>query len=134
MEGILKAAKLVTAKIKETGQKPKLLHLLPEGDKFRLKPNGITYLKGNLGLFNQYEFDSKDIFGLKEGVAADYTDFRLFVFLYKDTAFSMDFSSEKRRKSVDAGNPYTMQSSGNFVSIFIKFSPGMQHSHYDFKG
>ena len=58
--------------------------VLPKGDKFQLKPNGITYLKGNLALFNQYEFDSKDIFGLKEGVVANYRDFRFFIFQYKD--------------------------------------------------
>jgi hypothetical protein len=84
LEGIIQAAKIVNAKIKETGQKPKLLQLLPKGDKFHLKPNGITYLKGNLALFNQYEFDSKDIFGLKEGVVANYKDFRFFIFQYKD--------------------------------------------------
>lgn len=84
LQGIIQAAKIVNAKIKETGQKPTLLQLLPKGDKFQLKPNGITYLKGNLALFNQYEFDSKDIFGLKEGVVADYKDFRYFVFQYKD--------------------------------------------------
>jgi hypothetical protein len=84
LEGIIQAAKIVNAKIKETGQKPKLLQLLPKGDKFQLKPNGITYLKGNLALFNQYEFDSKDIFGLKEGVVANYQDFRFFIFQYKD--------------------------------------------------
>jgi hypothetical protein len=84
LAGIIKAAKLVSTKIKETGQKPKLLQLLPKGDKYQLKPNGITYLKGNLALFNQYEFDSKDIFGLKEGVVANYKDFRFFVFRYKD--------------------------------------------------
>lgn len=83
-EGIVRAAKIVNAKIKETGQKPELLQLLPKDDKFQLKPNGITYLKGNLALFNQYEFDSKDIFGLKEGVVANYKDFRFFVFQYKD--------------------------------------------------
>jgi hypothetical protein len=84
LDGIIRTAKIVNAKIKETGQKPTLLQLLPKGDKFQLKPNGITYLKGNLALFNQYEFDSKDIFGLKEGVVANYKDFRYFVFRYKD--------------------------------------------------
>jgi hypothetical protein len=84
LAGIILAAKIVNAKIKKTGQKPELLQLLPKGDKYQLKPNGITYLKGNLALFNQYEFDSKDIFGLKEGVVANYKDFRFFVFQYKD--------------------------------------------------
>lgn len=84
LAGIIKTAELVAAKINETGRKPKLLQLLPDDDKFQLKSNAIKYLKGNLALFNQYEFDSKDIFGLKEGVVASYGDFRLFIFQYKD--------------------------------------------------
>lgn len=32
----------------------------------------ITYLRGNLALFNWYQFDAEDIFGLREGVAGIY--------------------------------------------------------------
>jgi len=85
IEGIMKAAKVVDAKINGTGQKPALIHMLPETYKNRLKPNGVTYIKGNLALFNQYEFDTRNIFGLKQGVIGDYEDFKLFVFQYDDT-------------------------------------------------
>jgi hypothetical protein len=84
LQGIMETAKVVAAKIKSKGQKPGLIHLLPGDYKEQLKPNGITYLKGNLALFNQYEFDSRDIFGLKQGVLGDYGNFRLFVFKYGD--------------------------------------------------
>jgi hypothetical protein len=85
IEGIIEAAKVVGTKINTMGQKPALIHMLPENYKSRLKPNGVTYLKGNLALFNQYEFDTKNIFGLKQGVIGDYGDFKLFVFQYSDT-------------------------------------------------
>jgi hypothetical protein len=85
IEGIMEAAKMVGTKINARGQKPALIHMLPETYKNRLKPNGVTYLKGNLALFNQYEFDTRNIFGLKQGVIGDYGDFKLFVFQYEDT-------------------------------------------------
>lgn len=85
MDGIKETAKVVAAKITARGQKPALIHMLPETYKNRLKPNGVTYLKGNLALFNQYEFDTGNIFGLKQGVIGDYGNFKLFVFQYEDT-------------------------------------------------
>ncbi len=85
MDGIVEAAKMVAAKINAKGQKPALIHMLPETYKNQLKPNGVTYIKGNLALFNQYEFDTRNIFGLKQGVIGDYGDFKLFVFQYSDT-------------------------------------------------
>ncbi|MCU0287783.1 MAG: hypothetical protein MUF15_15510 [Acidobacteria bacterium] len=84
--GIIEAARAIALKIKTTGPGtiPSLIRMLPAVYKNHLKPNGIKYLKGNLALFNQYEFDSSNIFGLKEGVMADYGDFRLFLFKYSN--------------------------------------------------
>ncbi|MCP5105069.1 MAG: hypothetical protein GY950_16900 [bacterium] len=78
--GIMAAAKVVAAKIKTGARKPGLSAMLPG------KASGIKYLKGNLALYNQYEFDSRDIFGLKQGLMADYGDFRLFIFKYENEA------------------------------------------------
>jgi len=83
-KGILMTAQTVTAKIKDSGSRPALLKLLPNNNQFRLIPNSIKYLKGNLALFNQYEFDSKDIFGLEEGIVGNYGNFKLFIFHYKE--------------------------------------------------
>jgi hypothetical protein len=90
MAGIKAAARVTAAKlkIKGIGEKPgtpdlvRTLHMLPQEYKNQLKPNGITYLRGNLALFNHYQFDSANIFGLKEGVIGDYDDFKLFIFKY----------------------------------------------------
>jgi len=86
LDGLVETARLVAAKIKETGQKPALVQRLPEEYKNRLKSNGIKYLKGNLALFNYYDFGPGDIFGLKEGVIGDYRDFKLLISRYSDSA------------------------------------------------
>jgi hypothetical protein len=87
LTGIVEAAKAVMAKIQTVGHAalPSPVRLLPTVYKDYLKLNIIKYLEGNLALFNQYEFDSRNIFGLKQGVMGDYGMARLFVFTY-DTA------------------------------------------------
>jgi hypothetical protein len=59
--GITAAAKVVAAKIKGSGQRPQLVHVLPDVDSLLTKPGGVTYLKGNLALVNNYQFDSREI-------------------------------------------------------------------------
>jgi len=86
INGIVAAAGVVAAKMKTDRSKPELVRMLPDKGDTPLKPNGIKYLKGNLGLFNNYEFDSKNIFNLEEGVIGDYGDFKLYIFKYGDAA------------------------------------------------
>lgn len=114
MDGIMETAKVVAAKIKAMGRKPALIHMLPDEYKNRLKPNGITYLKGNLALFNQYEFDTGNIFGLKQGVIGDYGDFKLFVFQYSDTIECNKWlkNAKKRLKKNPRFKNVTAQDSG----------------------
>ncbi|MCK5059379.1 MAG: hypothetical protein KAT34_22205, partial [Candidatus Aminicenantes bacterium] len=45
---------------------------------------------GNLGLFNHYEFASRDIFGVKEGVIGDYGEFKVFILKYADRGKSLN--------------------------------------------
>jgi hypothetical protein len=81
--GVKTIAKAVEVRIKEGGGKPHLTGILPVNG---LKPNGIKYLKGNLALYNNYKFDSANIFGLSEGVIGIYGDHKVFIFSYKDEA------------------------------------------------
>jgi hypothetical protein len=102
LDGLVKAARLIASKIKESGKPPHLLQGLPDDFKGSLKPHSVTYLKGPLGLFNQYEFDPRDIFSVKEGVAADYGGFRLFIFKYEnsgDAAKTFKFASSALAKN-----------------------------------
>jgi hypothetical protein len=81
LDGIQKIAGAVDAKLQSPGKPPRLASILPKDN---LQVNGITYLKGNLGLVNQYRFDDKDIFGLKEGVVGRYDGYSVFLFQYRD--------------------------------------------------
>ncbi len=85
IDGIIAVAKAVEARIEEKGEMPHLVSLLPLSG---LKPNGIKYLRGNLALYNNYEFDKTNIFGLSEGVIGMYGTCRIFLFSYKDDADS----------------------------------------------
>ncbi len=104
IDALILAAKTVSAKISSTDKKPSLIELLPVIDD--KKPNDILYLKGNLALVNNYEFDSGNIFGLKEGIIGDYGDFKLFIFQYADSAESkkyFDVSKAALQKKTPAG-------------------------------
>jgi len=79
--GLMTLGKVIDAKIVSQGQRPPLVDYLPQDD---LKKSGITYLQGQMGLFNRYEFSRENIFGLKEGVLGDYGDYRIFIFHYND--------------------------------------------------
>ncbi len=81
LEGITQIARALDQKITSAGKKPHLIH--------RLKSKGIgakkiKYIRGNLGLFNQYRFDTANIFGVKEGVIGTYPTFTQFIFQYTD--------------------------------------------------
>ncbi len=58
---------------------PVITGYLPEEN---LLHNGIKYVKGSLGLFNQYFIDQKNIFGMREGVIGKYKDYMLMIFQY----------------------------------------------------
>ncbi len=112
LAGIVEAVTVVTTKIKTAGpiSLPPLINLLPVEYQNRLKANVIKYLKGNLALFNQYEFDSKNIFGLRQGVMGDYGDFRLFVFKYDDAVESLKWFENGKKE---------LQKSPRFRSVCI---------------
>jgi hypothetical protein len=79
LDGIKKIAKAVDLKLNVKSERPNITSYLPQEN---LQINGITYLKGNLALFNQYLFYTEDIFGLKEGVIGKYDDYSIFLFQY----------------------------------------------------
>ena len=81
LNGLLAIAATVAAKIKKEGQRPLLVNALP---KENLESSNVKYLRGNLALSNNYEFDANGIFGLREGVIGDYGNYRIFLFKYDD--------------------------------------------------
>ena len=80
---IKKIAEAVAVRIEERGQMPRITGVLPE-DGLR----GVKYVRGNLALYNNYEFDSANIFGVSEGVIGMYGNHKLFLFLFNDQAES----------------------------------------------
>lgn len=100
IDGLMTIARAVDTKIKESGEQPRLINFLPIEN---LNIAGIKYLKGNLALFNNYEFGAGNIFGLREGVIGDYDKYRLFIFKYDDANESKQwFESAKSNIKFDA--------------------------------
>jgi len=78
-QSLIDFAAVIEGKIESESPTPRIVELFPhEG----LLPNGVTYLKGNLALFNQYLFDRTNVFGVGEGAIAEYEDHSVFVFEY----------------------------------------------------
>ena len=82
IEGLLALAGVIEAKIKMEADLPRLARLLLSAG---LKKNRLKYLKGNLSLFNCYEFDSANIFGLQEGITASLEKGKIFIFKYENS-------------------------------------------------
>jgi len=86
IDGIMNLAKIIDQKITSVGHKPPLVEILNLESGAPLK---VKYLKGNLALFNNYEFDSQNVFGLTEGVIGNYKKFSIFVFKYENETSSL---------------------------------------------
>ena len=72
----------------------------------------------NLGLFNNYQFDSRDIFGVKEGVIGYYKDGTVFIFHYPDETESRQWFA-RAVKHLKQGNRYSTDPRDNAGSTFI---------------
>jgi hypothetical protein len=90
MAGIIQIAQAVDHRIQRKSIKPDLIKYLPAED---LLPNGITYIKGLLALFNTYNFHPNNIFNFNEGLHAIYDSYALFLFTYDDANDSRQWFS-----------------------------------------
>ena len=79
LAGVQLIAGIVDSKLKSDSDKPKMTSYLPTDN---LQNNGITYLNGHLALYNQYMFDTQDLFGIRKGVAGRYDDHNLYLIEY----------------------------------------------------
>lgn len=83
VKGLQVIARAVDEKIESKGEKPLLATLLPRKG---LKKLSVKYFKGNLGLYNTYQFFSEDAFSLQEGIKGEYKDeYTVFIIEYKDS-------------------------------------------------
>lgn len=118
-DGIISLAESIDTKIKKTGPKPELIQLLPKENLPEENfPNlQLKYLKGNLALFNHYQFDTENIFGLKEGVIGNYNDFQLIIVKYKNAPESKKWYNNALNKIKD--NSYFKQLTPSEVSFSV---------------
>lgn len=93
-ESLKKFAGLIDDNITEKGSPPDLIDYLTDVSDSCLN---ITYIEGNLGLYNQYEFDTENIFGVTRGVVGDYKGYKLFLLHYAD-------STEQKKWFLNAGD------------------------------
>jgi len=82
-QSLKKIAGLIDDTIAEKGTPPALINYISE---LSYPYSKITYIEGNLGLYNQYEFDTKNIFGVSKGVVARYERYQLFLLHYADSS------------------------------------------------
>ncbi len=132
---IIAAAKVVASKMKTDRSTPELVRMLPDKLEKPLNPNSIKYLKGNLGLFNNYSFDSRDIFNLKEGVIGNYGDSKLYIFKYRDAAECGKWF-EFAAKNLETNNRFKdFKRGGGGVSMMDEKGTAFyieHHAHYIF--
>jgi len=82
-KSLKKIAGLIDDNITHSGSPPDLINYITDlSDPY----SKITYIEGNLGLYNQYEFDTENIFGVSKGVVATYDGYRLFLLHYTDNS------------------------------------------------
>jgi hypothetical protein len=115
LEGILTLAESVDKKIEIQGKKPELAAVLPAKNLQSEK-----YVRGILGLSSVYDFDTKNIFGVREGIIGEYKGYRVFLIRYEtdnDAVKWYGSARENHRYSArisnfqDHSNRYTMNDS-----------------------
>lgn len=93
-ESLKKMAGLIADKITSQGTPPSLIKYVTDLSDTCSK---ITYIQGNLGLYNQYEFDTDNIFGVTKGVVGEYEGYKLLLLYYAD-------STEQKKWFLNAGD------------------------------
>ncbi|MCK4943766.1 MAG: hypothetical protein KAS65_09325 [Candidatus Aminicenantes bacterium] len=95
INGLVVIAMALDKKITLKGKPPFLRNLLPVKDG---RSPHITYIKGNIALFNYYPFGTKNIFGFKEGIIGDYDHLSILLFRYKTKKESRKWLQYSRKE------------------------------------
>ncbi len=74
-KGLIALAEATTQTVSDSGTKPQLSEIL--------HGSSTLYMKGNLALFNAYDFGKGNVFGVEEGLRTDLEDGTAFVFRYQ---------------------------------------------------
>ncbi|MBD3414555.1 MAG: hypothetical protein GF421_09015 [Candidatus Aminicenantes bacterium] len=76
---LIQFAQIMEAKLPGGGKRPPLMDLFSARDKKMVRR---VFMEGNLSFYNQYEFDSENIFGIQKGAAVFYRDHTVFLLEY----------------------------------------------------
>jgi hypothetical protein len=103
VQGLLDLARMVARHYEPVAEKPALVTLLHS------KPFPLAhpiYIRGDLGVMNNYVFDLENIFHVREGVIGTANDYRIFVFRYREEKESLGIYTGAIAKIV-AGSRFT---------------------------
>ena len=103
---LLDAARLITARIAETGPRPAVLDRLPATGLLDRR-----YLRGSLALANVHVFGPSDPFKAAEGACGFYAGYLRFVFDYPDAARAAA-QLAAARQVMEKGSPGQVRSAG----------------------
>lgn len=105
-QGVVALAETVAARIAQTGERPELADLLLHEP---LPFSNPKYLRGTLGLMNNYVFDRENIFRVRDGFIGDVEGGRVMVFRYASASESAEAYTYATTK-LTAGTRFTNQS------------------------
>ena len=121
--GILELAKIIEKKISSPGKKPPLIDLISNDAD---QPFKVKYLKGNLALFNNYEFESRNIFGMAEGAIGFFPNFEIFVFKYETDSLS-NYWYKNGMNHLQQNSRYVIRARENKHSILLDDKENIIH-------
>jgi len=102
-DAIMRLALAVEARVEQRGAPPELVRSLPADS---LGCEAAVYIRGSLGLYNNFVFDAEDIFGVEEGIVAQCPGARLVVLRYDDDAAALDRFNRGRGR-LEGGSRFT---------------------------
>lgn len=80
IQGLMLIAKSVEAKVKTQGKRPSLVEIFP---KEWLPISRLKYIKGVLGLYNNYSFFARDVFRFREAVIGGINGGKSTIFVFR---------------------------------------------------
>lgn len=135
VQGVVALAGAVAARIAQTGERPELADLLLREP---LPFSHPKYLRGAIGLMNNYVFDRENIFRVREGFIGGVEECRVMVFRYasdSESGQALEYAITKLSagtrftNQTRQGNQYTMvdrkqesvmvQQTGRYIAIVI---------------
>ena len=105
VQGVVALAGAVDARIAQTGKRPELADLLLHEPLAFSQPK---YLRGPIGLMNNYVFDREDIFRVRDGLVGGVEGCRAMVFRYASDSESAE-AYEYATTKLSAGTRFTNQ-------------------------